>query len=179
MKNMDKEAYIEELTKAMSRFHEAKINKVVQLLEWYENILRGKIYDKELIIKKVTAAISIKDGEVFLTKRASHVALADFWEFPGGKLENNETLEECVVRELYEELNIKCEAKKVLTSSIYHYEKGSIELIAILVKCNFENLNLSVHSKIEWIPIDKLLDYDLAPADIPIAQYLQEKRNEF
>ncbi len=58
-------------------------------------------------MKKVTAAIIIKDGLFFIAKRRKADTLANKWEFPGGKIENGETAEECLKREIEEELRIK------------------------------------------------------------------------
>ena len=82
-------------------------------------------------MKAVTAAI-IQSGDSFLiARRAPGEKLAGFWEFPGGKVEPNETLQECLERELKEELGLTVRAGDVITESAYHYEHGSINLVAI------------------------------------------------
>ncbi|NSW92570.1 MAG: NUDIX domain-containing protein [Firmicutes bacterium] len=55
---------------------------------------------------KVTAALIVKDNQILIAKRKSNAKLANKWEFPGGKIEAGETPEECLRRELKEELNI-------------------------------------------------------------------------
>src|SRR5690606_26393013 len=79
----------------------------------------------------VTAAIVRKAGRVLLTRRAEKRRHAGFWEFPGGKLEDCETLQECLERELFEELGVRSTAGKVVYTSRFEYENGSIELIAL------------------------------------------------
>jgi 8-oxo-dGTP diphosphatase len=54
----------------------------------------------------VTAAILYRDGKIFIAKRSSTSSLPSKWEFPGGKVDVGETLEECLTRELYEEFGI-------------------------------------------------------------------------
>ncbi|GAB6157839.1 hypothetical protein JCM39194_10390 [Desulfotomaculum varum] len=60
-------------------------------------------------MKEVTAAIIINDGKVLIAKRAENQKLAGKWEFPGGKIESGETPEECLIREINEELGINIE----------------------------------------------------------------------
>ncbi len=121
-------------------------------------------------MKDVTAAIIIKDNVVFIARRASGEKFAGGWEFPGGKVEANETPEECIQRELYEEFGIKTKAQEFLAESIYEYSTGSIRLLAYAVEVISGTVTLSVHDEYKWVSVDSLLDYDLLPADIPIAK---------
>ena len=72
-------------------------------------------------MKQVTAAIIIRDGKVLLTRRKQGESLAGFWEFPGGKIEKGETPQECLERELKEELGLNTCAGDLLTECVYHY----------------------------------------------------------
>ncbi len=92
----------------------------------------------------------------------------------GGKLEDSETPQQCIERELLEELGLRATADQILTSSIYEYLGGSIELIAI--KCSVEefNISLAVHDDFKFLKLEALLDINLAPADVPIAKQLGE-----
>ncbi len=128
-------------------------------------------------MKIVTAAIIKKDNKVLLARRNQYQKLAGLWEFPGGKLENGESIQKCIERELNEEFEISSKAGKILTESIYTYEHGSIKLIAIEVEIKNDKFKLKVHDDIQWVEIKNLLNYDLAPADIPIAKYLQGEIN--
>jgi 8-oxo-dGTP diphosphatase len=123
-------------------------------------------------IKNVSAGIFIEDEHVLLARRAQGEKLAGYWEFPGGKQHENESIYECLEREIYEELQVHCEAKKIYAESIYHYQGGAINLIAIIGKLNSNNIELHVHDRHEWVNVESLLDYNLAPADIPIARKL-------
>ena len=102
--------------------------------------------------------------------------LEGYWEFPGGKVETNETPQHCLERELVEELSIKSKAGKIILESIYKYEHGTIKLLGIETELFEEKIKLSVHDKIQWVQIGDLLNYKLAPADIPIAEYLISNR---
>lgn len=123
-------------------------------------------------MKSVSAAIIIENNTVLLTRRAPGEKLAGYWEFPGGKQEENETILECLEREFREEFNARCRAIEIYAESIYEYDTGSIKLVAIMTALEDKELTPHVHDRIEWLPFDELLSYDLAPADIPIAEKL-------
>lgn len=128
-------------------------------------------------MKLVTAAIIYQDGKVLLTRRGPGEKLAGFWEFPGGKIENGETYQECLTREIKEELNLQIEVGEVLTTSTYKYEHGEIHLIALEAWILSGSIELTVHDKYEWVAPTDLVFYKLAPADIPIAERLPELLN--
>lgn len=123
-------------------------------------------------MKTVTAAILQRDGAILLARRASGQKLAGYWEFPGGKVEAGETLQSCLEREISEELNWVVQAGGVLATSEYVYEHGAIRLVALAAEIVSGAATLTVHDRLEWVPIGRLLEYRLAPADIPIAQSL-------
>ncbi|MDH1535682.1 (deoxy)nucleoside triphosphate pyrophosphohydrolase [Pseudomonas chengduensis] len=120
--------------------------------------------------RQVAAAVIYRDGKILITRRAPGEKLAGMWEFPGGKLEADETPQACIIRELHEELGVESDAGEILTTSIYTYPGGTIELIAVVVKLRSTALKLQVHDLAEWALPNELLGYDLAPADIPIAE---------
>ena len=125
--------------------------------------------------KPVAAAVVHLDGKVLITRRAPGETLAGMWEFPGGKLEHEETPQECITRELREELGVESVAGEILTSTTYTYPGGTIELIAIMVTLQSTQFTLQVHDLFEWVQPQELLQYDLAPADIPIAEEILRK----
>lgn len=129
-------------------------------------------------MKQVTAAIIIEDNKVLLTRRAPGEKLAGMWEFPGGKVESNESLYECVTRELKEELSLDVKTDRIITRSIYNYDHGEFEIIAISVIIIDGELQLSVHDKACWVTFNELLSYDLLPADIPIAETIMKDYKE-
>ena len=125
--------------------------------------------------KPVAAAVVHLDGKVLITRRAPGEKLAGLWEFPGGKLEHEETPQECITRELREELGVESVAGEILNSTTHTYPGGTIELIAIMVTLQSTQLTLQVHDLFEWVRPQELLQYDLAPADIPIAEEIIRK----
>jgi mutator protein MutT len=83
----------------------------------------------------VTAAIIRKNGSVLLARRAPEEKLGGFWEFPGGKVENGETPEECLARELAEELGILARIGEKCAESLHQYDHGNFRIVAYLVDC--------------------------------------------
>ena len=121
---------------------------------------------------KVVCGIISKDNRILLCRRSSNKSLSGFWEFPGGKNEIGESEIETLVRELDEELGIKVSIETHFTNNNHSYTNFEIELIAY--KCEYLSgkINLIDHDNFVWTKIDELLNYKLAPADIPIAEKL-------
>ncbi len=126
-------------------------------------------------MKIVAAAVIIKDNRVLITRRALSESFAGKWEFPGGKLEGTETPEECLRREINEELGIDTKVKTFFLENIYHYTNSSIRLLAYITDIVNGEISLKVHDKYEWVRPSQLLNYQLLSADIPIAKKLMEE----
>lgn len=126
-------------------------------------------------MKEVSAAIIVEAGKVLLARRAEGEKLAGYWEFPGGKREENETIDECLVREIREELSLDIEVVGEFDTSDYDYPGGQIRLIGLLAEIRDGIISKTVHDLVEWIDISAVLDYPLAPADIPLAERLRDE----
>jgi|LSQX01.3.fsa_nt_gb 8-oxo-dGTP diphosphatase len=125
-------------------------------------------------MQDVTAAIIIENNKVLLTRRAPGEKHAGWWEFPGGKIEDGETPEKCLLRELTEELGIHTSVGAKITESVYEYEAGAIRLMAYRATILSGDPCLHVHDDYQWVRIHELTQFQLLPADVPIAEYLQE-----
>ena len=123
-------------------------------------------------MKLVAAGIAAQNGRVLVTRRAQGQNLAGMWEFPGGKLEGNETVQSCIVREIREELGVEATAGDVIAESIYEYPGGMIKLIGVAIELLSRDIQLTVHDAFDWLEPAQLLLLDLAPADIPIVEEL-------
>lgn len=123
-------------------------------------------------VKQVAAAIVFHGQHILVARRGPGQHLEGLWEFPGGKLEGEESPQCCIVRELAEELAIVVEPGETLTESVYCYPGGAINLIAVLAMATTPDVSLTVHDAIKWVAPRDLLSLGLAPADIPIAEEL-------
>jgi len=121
---------------------------------------------------KVTCAVIInKQDQVFVAQRSKQMSLPLKWEFPGGKIELNETPEECLIREINEELSIEIEIIKAYPSHTHTYPKITIELIPFV--CNYisGDVFLKEHAEFKWLEKNDLLALDWADADVPVVNY--------
>jgi len=124
-------------------------------------------------MKRVAAAVLVKDGLYLIAKRRVGDSLANLWEFPGGKIEAGETPEECLRREMYEELQIDVEVGQFLCDSVYEYEFGTFHLLAYWASWEKGCLYPAVHDELAWVDKQTILNYQFAPADIPIVEKLR------
>ena len=92
-------------------------------------------------MKDVTAAIIIDKERVLITRRAPGQKHEGGWEFPGGKVEYGETPEQCLKRELFEELVVETLIKDFIAESIYKYSKGLIRILAYKADIIFASVN--------------------------------------
>lgn len=122
---------------------------------------------------EVTAAILNKNGRLLIAQRKPAGKLPNKWEFPGGKVEAGETPEECLKREMEEEFGIDVTVGEYLGESVFHYEHGSIKLLAFKTIWNTGAIVAKAHKAIEWVPISDLSRYDFAPADVPFVDRLR------
>ncbi|QQO10180.1 (deoxy)nucleoside triphosphate pyrophosphohydrolase [Breznakiella homolactica] len=123
-------------------------------------------------MKNVAAAVFIRDGSVLLARRAPGQRMAGFWEFPGGKQEERETIFECLEREIREEFNVPCKALEIYCKHVHRYGAGAINLIAIRSELLDHRIELRVHDASEWIQIPELNSYRVSPADIFVSEKL-------
>lgn len=120
----------------------------------------------------VTAAILLHEGCVFLARRFPHDH-GGAWEFPGGKLEPGETPEECLRREMAEEFGVSVAVDEHFADSDYVYGHGAIRLCAYRVRHLAGEFVPTVHAESRWVPLAELGNYELLPADVPLAARLQ------
>jgi 8-oxo-dGTP diphosphatase len=120
----------------------------------------------------VTAAIIFNKSKILIARRANNKHLAGFWEFPGGKVEEGESAEECLKREIGEELGINVKVGAFFMENHHHYGEKHILLKAYFCDLISGNIVLNDHDQIEWVEKANLHKYDFAPADIPFVESL-------
>jgi len=131
--------------------------------------------DKELIVA-VGIVIINKNNKVLIAKRPKGKAMADKWEFPGGKLEKNETLQECGVREIQEELSLDISIDNYLGfENLYGDDCDFCLHIYTAHKVNEDQiLVLNEHSDHAWVAFDELPNFDLPAIDLPFISKLKK-----
>jgi 8-oxo-dGTP diphosphatase len=120
----------------------------------------------------VTAGIIEKDGKILIAKRKSGKCIGAKWEFPGGKLEQGETPEECLKRELKEELDFDVEVGEYVISSFFYCDGREIELRAYKVRYISGDMILCDHDEAQWVSPDELGNYEFTLPDVPIVKKL-------
>jgi 8-oxo-dGTP diphosphatase len=128
-------------------------------------------------MKEVTAAIIINDNKFLICQRSKTDKLSGKWEFPGGKIEPGETPEECLKREIKEELNIEIEVHEKFGETIYEYPAGAIKLMAFYADWNGGEIELNVHDSFEWVSKERIREFDFAPADVPFVNKYKTEKN--
>ncbi|MCX7779544.1 MAG: 8-oxo-dGTP diphosphatase MutT [Negativicutes bacterium] len=125
----------------------------------------------------VTAAVIIRDDTVFIAKKGPHGRFAHLWEFPGGKIEDGEKPEECIVREIQEEFAITIAVAGFFAESIHTFPEGQIRVLAYYCRWTGGEISAAEHEDYRWVPIGELDQYCFAPADIPLAAKLMQERS--
>jgi 8-oxo-dGTP diphosphatase len=117
---------------------------------------------------RVACAIIFMSNRIIITQRSESMRLPLKWEFPGGKIEINESAEECIHREIFEELNIQINILEKLNNSIYKYEDHKVCLIPFVVEYVTGEIRLKEHKQYKVISKEALNEFDFAQADLPI-----------
>ncbi|AYB30979.1 (deoxy)nucleoside triphosphate pyrophosphohydrolase [Chryseolinea soli] len=124
---------------------------------------------------QVACAIIENHGKVLVAQRSKEKQLGLKWEFPGGKLCEGESAEECIYREIREELGIEIEVIRPLTPTVTEQSPISIKLIPFVCKYISGPIVMNDHNAIRWVsPGFALATFDWCPADIPVVtEYLK------
>ena len=125
---------------------------------------------------KVVAALIMKDGKILIAKRSTgNKNVIGKWEFPGGKVEENETEKQAIEREIKEEFDILVRAEKFVTNVISKDKDRQIDLRLYLCKFIDGEIKLSAHSDYRWVHKDEILDFDLADLDVELVRKMEDK----
>lgn len=124
---------------------------------------------------KVAAAIIENDkNQLLIARRRVGKAQAGLWEFPGGKLELDESPEACLIRELAEEMKIVIEPYAYYGTNEHVYGAVHIQLIAYKARYISGSIGLVDHDEYRWVDLRDLGEYTFAPADVKFVESLLE-----
>ncbi len=121
----------------------------------------------------VVAAIIQKDSKILATKRG-YGEFENLWEFPGGKIEENETPKKALKREIKEELNAEIAIEDYLTTINYDYPTFHLNMDCYLARLA-SDFKLLEHKDYKWVSKNEIDDLDWIPADIEIVELLKDR----
>jgi len=126
------------------------------------------------LVLVVACALIDADGRVLIAQRPEGKTLAGLWEFPGGKLESGERPEAALIRELHEELGITVKEACLAPLTFASHAYDDFHLLMPLYICRrWEGLAISKEGQtLKWVRPNKLRDYPMPPADIPLIPHL-------
>ncbi len=124
---------------------------------------------------QVAAAVIERDGRYLITQRGPWSHLAGFWEFPGGKQEPGESLDACVLREVYEELGVKVTQPIPFMVIQHEYPEKAVELhffFCSILQGEVQSLGCT---DFRWVTPEELANFTFPPADDPVVARLRER----
>ena len=131
--------------------------------------------DKRIVLVAACALIDA-DGRVLLAQRPEGKSMAGLWEFPGGKIEQGETPEETLVRELREELGIETKVPCLAPLTFASHAYDDFHLLMPLYICRrYEGIARGLEGQtIKWVRAKDLRSYPMPPADDPLVPFLTD-----
>jgi 8-oxo-dGTP diphosphatase len=120
----------------------------------------------------VGAVISNEANEILCALRSQNMSLPGLWEFPGGKMEPNETPEASLMREIKEELNCIIKVGELVADATHEYPAVIVRLMTYLAKITDGAPTANEHEKLIWLPVHELHTLEWAPADLPTLEAL-------
>lgn len=137
----------------------------------YTTILQGEVAMKTI---NVVAAIIVKNNKIFATQRG-YGDFKDGWEFPGGKVEEGESPEDALMREIKEELNADIKVCDLLHTVEYDYPKFHLSMKCYLCELVSKEIELIEHEAAKWLGYDDIRTVDWLPADLELVDIIAEK----
>ncbi|WP_409304166.1 (deoxy)nucleoside triphosphate pyrophosphohydrolase [Peribacillus sp. SCS-155] len=120
----------------------------------------------------VVGAVIVEDEKILCAQRGASKVLSFKWEFPGGKIEEGETPQEALQREIQEEMRCRVEIGEQIEHTVYEYDFGIVHLTTFYSRLIEGTPVLTEHAAIKWLPVEELSTLDWAPADIPAIEKL-------
>ncbi|MEN8723259.1 MAG: 8-oxo-dGTP diphosphatase MutT [Alphaproteobacteria bacterium] len=128
------------------------------------------------IVLVAACALIDRDSRVLIAQRPAGKSMAGLWEFPGGKVEEGETPEACLIRELQEELGIDTWESCLAPIGFASHAYDDFHLLMPLFVCRkWNGTPMSNEGQaLKWVAATRLSDYDMPPADIPLVAQLRD-----
>lgn len=123
---------------------------------------------------KVVAAV-IKDKDRVLATQRGYGDYKDWWEFPGGKIEQGETPQQALRREISEELDIEIDVGEYITTVEYDYPKFHLSMDCFWAAISGGEITLIEHESAEWVPLSELTEVEWLPADRIVVDRIFER----
>ena len=123
---------------------------------------------------RVVAAVIRKDNRIFATQRG-YGEFKDGWEFPGGKIEEGETPEQALAREIKEELDTEIQVGKLIDTIEYDYPKFHLSMDCFWCEIMQGGLELKEHEAARWLSKEELYSVDWLPADVGVVERVEEE----
>jgi mutator protein MutT len=123
----------------------------------------------------VAAGLIFRDGKLLITKRYDDAHLGGLWEFPGGKLEPKETFEQCLVRELREELGIEVKVGELVESLTHEYPGKTVHLKFFVCGWQKNEPQALGCSEYKWVKAEELKGHEFPEADARLLERLQKE----
>ncbi|WP_107923433.1 (deoxy)nucleoside triphosphate pyrophosphohydrolase [Lysinibacillus parviboronicapiens] len=124
----------------------------------------------------VGAIIENEMQEIFCALRSPDMTLANYWEFPGGKIEVGETPEQALTREITEEFNCSIKVGEKVEDTTYEYEKFIVRLETYKARL-LKGIPVAIeHAETRWVPRKELFELNFAPADIPAVEKIMNEK---
>jgi len=122
----------------------------------------------------VVGAVIVRDGKILCAQRNAEKSLPNLWEFPGGKIEENETPKQALAREIKEEMQCEVEVQDKVEHTVYEYDFGIVHLTTYFCELLEGEPILVEHEAIRWLTPKELPVLEWAPADIPAIEKLAQ-----
>jgi 8-oxo-dGTP diphosphatase len=127
------------------------------------------------LIKVVGAVVENENNEILCALRSPDMSMPNLWEFPGGKVEENEGLSDAIVREIKEELKCDIDCLGIFNDNTHEYGNIIVNLITMRCRIKSGTPAPAEHAKLLWLKRESLESLVWAPADIPAVKQLIKK----
>ncbi|UBH14774.1 (deoxy)nucleoside triphosphate pyrophosphohydrolase [Macrococcus armenti] len=123
---------------------------------------------------KVVGAVIVKEGKILCAQRNENTSLPLMWEFPGGKIEENESPENALKRELMEEMQCEISVGDKIVTTVHEYNFATIELTTFYAEMLNDQIVLEEHADLKWLSPNELGTIEWAPADVEAVEKIMK-----